>query len=578
VATNNTIRGLDIGDNGATGIRGTAVGTLNISEVSVGDGTPSGAAIEVTTSGTLAVTFDNLSANSTTDEGIRLNGVDGTFSITGTTGTLQASNVPAIDINGNASVAINMTFASVDASGGNVGIVLRDTTGSFTVTGDGTNPGSGGTIQNMTGPNGTGTGTGIWLNNAQNISLNFMQINDHTNFAIRGTDVINFDMADSVVNGVNGNSSADDEGSIRFTNLSGTVDITGSTIAGGHEDNIRINNSTGILTMTVEDSLTNQMVIGLNSMTTGNDGILLETTGSADATLTIDDVEFLGARGDMVQTNALGASIQDITIQNSLFLNAHTNIVSAGGGITLSGGSNVSNIMVQYDVDNNDFSGAKGNAITANYLSNAGAVAGVIQNNLIGTGVAASGSSGGSGISVGAEKNGGGIADIIHTVMIDNNTIREVDGFAAIDIISNRGADPLGVNGRAEVNATVTNNSIFDLGGFVFAGMNLSAGGSGAGDFSLLCADIRSNIIDSSGVAFTQAVFFDQISTDANHNLPAYSGSPNGEFNGGTASVDIASYLAAASNVMTNGAGAFFPGGVDAGFVDGVTGSGTTCP
>ena len=579
LGSGNTIRGLTIGDITFIGLSGTTVGTLVVSEVTIGDGTPSGAAIAVTTSGTLDVAFDNLSANSINNAGIRLWGVSGSFSISGITGTIQTTGVSAIDINGNASLAINMTFASVSASGGNAGIVLRDTTGNFTVTGDGSTAGSGGTIQNMTGANGSGAGTGIWLNNSQNISLNFMQLNDHQNFAIRGTDVINFDMANSVVNGVNGNSSADDEGSIRFTDLTGTVSITGSTIAGGHEDNIRINNSSGILTINVEDSLSNQMVIGLNSTVSGNDGILLETTGTADATMTIAGVEFLGARGDMVQTNALGNSIQDISIENSTFLNAHTNIVSAGGGITLSGGSNTSDIMVAYSVDGNEFSGAKGNAITANYLSNAGAVDGMIQNNLIGTGVAASGSSAGSGIAVGAEKNGAGGGNIVHTVLIDNNTIQEVDGFAGIDIISNRGT---GTGSRAEVNATVTNNSVFGLGGFLFTGMNLAVGGSGAGDFSLLCADIRNNIIDASGGTFaTNAVFFDQISTVANHNLPGYAGSSTGEFAAtpGTASADISTHLNSDGNILTNGVSPLFPlGSVDAGFVDGVSGDGSGCP
>ena len=231
-------------------------------------------------------------------------------------------------------------------------------------------------------------------------------------------------------------------------------------------------------------------------------------------------------------------------------------------------------------MDNNDFSGAHGNAVTANFLSNQGTATGVISDNIIGTAVPASGSISGSGIAVGAEKNGGGATDIIHTVTIDNNTIQEVHGFAAIDIISNKGA----IDGRAEVNATVTNNQVFGLGGFAFTGMNLLAGGSAlSGDYALLCSDIRGNTIDSSSVAATQAVFFDQISADANHNLPgtpAYTGSPNGEFAAviGTASVDIGNFLVAHGNTLISGAGAFFPIGVDAGVVQAVTGTGTSCP
>jgi hypothetical protein len=308
----------------------------------------------------------------------------------------------------------------------------------------------------------------------------------------------------------------------------------------------------------------------------------LQTTNSADVTLTIDGVEFLGARGDMVQTNALGDSIQDITIQNNLFLNTHGNIASGGGGITLSGGSVSSNITVGYIVDENSFSGANGNAITANFLSNQGTATGVISDNTIGTATPASGSVAGSGILVAAEKNGVGGTDIVHTVTIDSNVIQEIHGFAGIDIVSNKGL----IGARAIVNATVTNNQVFGLGGFAFAGMNVSVGGSAlAGDFSKLCSDIRDNSINSSGVAFSQAVFFDQISAHANHNLagsPAYTGSPNGEFAPviGTASVDIGNFLVGPVqfNNLISGAGAFFPIGVDAGVVQGVTGTGTSCP
>lgn len=579
LASGNTIRGLHIGDITQTGIFGTAVGALTISEVSIGDASPSGSAIRVTTSGVLSVSFDKLSANSSSFEGIYLHGVSGTFTVIATDGTIQTSGVAAIDIDADPSLAASMTLAKVSSDGGSNGIVLSDTTGSFTVAGDGSTAGSGGTIKNMTGVNGTTDGIGILLNNTQNVALNFMQINDHENFAIRGTGVANFDMDDSVVNGVNGNSAADDEGSIRFTNLTGVAAITGSNIAGGYEDNLRINNSSGVLVMTIKDSVKpNPMIIGLNDTTFGNDGILVETTSTADVTLTIDGVEFKGARGDMLQTNALGNSIQDITVKNSTFLNTHTSIVSGGGGITLSGGGATSNIMVAYDIDGNQFSGAKGNAITANFLSNQGLVTGNIKNNTIGTVAASSGSAQGSGILAAAERSGVGVGDIVHTVLISGNTIRQIAGFAGIEIVSNVGLP----GGLARVNATVTNNIISELTGFAYAGMSLLTGGSApSGDHAMLCSNIQNNTINASGVAFNQAVAFDQISTDARYNLPGYAGSPNGEFapTAGTASANIGSFLTASGgNTLINGAGAFFPGGVDAAVVVGVTGVGISCP
>ena len=126
----------------------------------------------------------------------------------------------------------------------------------------------------------------------------------------------------------------------------------------------------------------------------------------------------------------------------------------------------------------------------------------------------------------------------------------------------------------------MTNNTVFDLdpAGFAFAGMTLLAGGTGvSGDHAQLCSDIRGNIFDASAVAFAgNAVYLDQISSDANHNLPGYAGSV---VPGAGASAGIDSYLVTALNVMTNGGLPAFPGGVDASAAALVfTANGSTCP
>ena len=54
-----------------------------------------------------------------------------------------------------------------------------------------------------------------------------MWIHDHTNYAIRGTDGDGFTLANSVVNGANGNNAAPfDDSAVRFTNLTGSASVT----------------------------------------------------------------------------------------------------------------------------------------------------------------------------------------------------------------------------------------------------------------------------------------------------------------------------------------------------------------
>ena len=68
------------------------------------------------------------------------------------------------------------------------------------------------------------------------------------------------------------------------------------------------------------------------------------------------------------------------------------------------------------------------------------------------------------------------------------------------------------------------------------------------------------------------AIVLDQISPDAYFHFPGYAGSPDGELNGGTASVDIAAFLAGQSHTLIDPPFAAYPGGVYAEFVFGVTG------
>src|SRR5690606_15916655 len=101
------------------------------------------------------------------------------------------------------------------------------TNGTFTVAGTGI-AGSGGTIQNAP--------IGIQLVSAQGLSFSRMQLNDFGDFAIRGNNVSGFTLNNSVINGTNGTDPGADEGSIRFTELTGSASISNSNISGAVED------------------------------------------------------------------------------------------------------------------------------------------------------------------------------------------------------------------------------------------------------------------------------------------------------------------------------------------------------
>src|SRR5207249_2077526 len=97
----------------------------------------------------------------------------GTVNVSGSNNTITATTGTAVNLSG---VGGAVSLMSVSANGGANGLVLQNTTGSFIVTGDGNDTsvggnGSGGTISNMSGADGAVAGTGVYLSNAQNVTL-----------------------------------------------------------------------------------------------------------------------------------------------------------------------------------------------------------------------------------------------------------------------------------------------------------------------------------------------------------------------------------------------------------------------
>ncbi|MFQ6028491.1 MAG: Ig-like domain-containing protein, partial [Dehalococcoidia bacterium] len=388
LSTDNTIRGLDIGNTGGTGINGLEVGTLAVSEVGI-SGTGGGVDLTSTIGSPIAVTLDSLSTSDANDEGIRLSGVSGDFDVTGTTGTLAHAGIAAVDIDGNSSVDLGLTFASVASSGATNGIDIEDTTGSFTVTGTG-GADSGGIVSSS-------GGSAVFLSDATSISLTQMDLSSSVGQDVISATNVNGFTLDSVdvLAGATGNSRAffgstvtdlsvvsgtilDGGGgsvsnidAVRITNLLGASSFTDSTIRNGKDINLLIENTTSTNspdtitlggTMTVmnsaggdnvqieaDSSADINLTVGssVSISGTGQDGFQLEGDGG-DFEATIDGTSISGNLGSAVNVSATGGDM-DVTVQNLTGLN--------------SGGTNVLNFIntgtgtLKADVNNNSISG-----------------------------------------------------------------------------------------------------------------------------------------------------------------------------------------------------------------------------
>jgi hypothetical protein len=469
-----------------------------------------------------------------------------------------------------------VTLESVSSSGGSDAGIILDNAGSggFTITGTGSVAGSGGSISGKSGADGSLVqGVGVSIANTANVSLANMAISSSQNYGIFGTDVANFTLRDSSVTGTHGSSLALNEGAVSFTGLTGTAVLEGNSIAGGTADNVRIVNNSGALDLTIRDSADDSALFGHNSLN-GSDSLFVETSGTASLALTIEGVEFEGGRSDMIHVNATGNSIQDIEIRDNIFHNSHTNIVAGGGGVLLSGSGGGADVSVDYLVEGNSFRGAVGNALSANYIVPNGDVQGRIEGNVFGLndgiGGSQASSGGGAAISVRIEQTSS-TGDTSHAVAIVDNDIYDVgQGIGGIHLHSSGG----GAGNGAIMEALVEGNLIDESGDFTFAGLYAVVGGGAlSGDFSQLGLEIIDNIFDHADADFGgNAIVLDQVSSDAHYYVPGYSGSSEGEFEGGTASADLHDFLVTQGNAFVNGAFPTWPDGVDAGFVTGLTG------
>ena len=436
-------------------------------------------------------TVRGLQINSTTSTGMSAGAVTGVSvsetSIATTTGT-------AVSLNGTGGV---LNFKSISSNGAANGISLTNTTGSFTVDGDGSNTtlggnSSGGTIQNSTGANGTNSGNGVYLNNAQNVTIRRMHITNNSNFAISGVNISDFGLEYSTIDGTNGDAAVTyDEGSVAFTGLTGTATITGTKISGGIEDNFRVRNTSGSLDRITFDNVN----IGANSTLDGNAGILLDASSGATLKATVQNSTFTSSRGDLFHLILTGNAVSDLDFHSNTLSNNHPAIAAGGGGVTIGAGDNTGSVNLTFNIASNTFRDANGHAVLIFKSTDPGTVQGTFDNNTIGVAASSdSGSLAGSGIKI----QNAGLGNV--TVKVSNNVIYQYNNFG-VELLTGGGASAM----SGAFNATVVGNTISNpgTGGLPMNGIHLN-GGTVPGDTYAICADIGgagalANTINGSG-------------------------------------------------------------------------------
>ncbi len=497
-------------------------------------GAGSGVTLLANTGHTVSFTNGGLDVDTTSGTGFSASN-GGTVNVSGAGNTIDTATGNGLLIDNTTIGASHVTMQRVSTNGAAVGIRANatGTSGRLIVTGAGgtctpadTSGCSGGEIANSTFPDSSLTtpgGTGVVLVDTLNPSLTRMWLHDHSNYAIRGTNVAGFTLANSVINGANGTNATTpfDDSSVWIDNLTGSATVSDTAISGGREDNLRVVNSAGSLNRITLSSVT----IGDNHPTDGNDGVLLETESSAgQLQATVTGSTFTGAGGDLLQFSHGGSGSGDLVMTGNAFSNSHASIATGGGGLSLIQGGQAGSDTTM-TINGNSFRDSVGHGVLAVNSIGPAPQTGTFTNNVIGvSGTANSGSAEGSGLKLQSVDQG------TTAWTVSANTIRGYNNFG-IEVL----AGGLGAATPGTMNTTITGNTITQPGttpGTITIpkqGIHYNVGTT-PGDSFQVCADIRNNTISTSGADSTPSTIDVDVRMRQRQSttirLPGYLGGP----------------------------------------------------
>jgi hypothetical protein len=487
---------------GVNGTQRTLTGTVTVGANSVVRGfdlTPSSGSAGLVGSGKTGLVVNQVSVTTTNARAVDLSTSSGTFSL-----------------------------KKVQSTGADRGISLvsvNTSTGSFTVTGDGSTAASGGVITTS-----TAVGTlanpegGIYLNSTKNVSLAWITVSNGTANGIYGADVTGLSLTDSSVSGNGTNESLDHSG-IHLANLLGTSSMTRVDVSGSREDNAKVLNTSGALTLTVSDSTFHD-----NNSSVGANGLYVDTKGTAGITFTSTNNTFQNNNTDGLAVFGQSSVKMVVTVTGGTYTNNGVGLdleTNGTGGMQfgVTGGTVTGCSSCGVPVNVYKGSGATGAGANAT----AGAISGMTVTN------------GNSLLAAGIWVHGEGPGGV--RVAVTNNNVSAVE---------HRGIDTTFGNtlgGALSADVSITNNTINQTGPGTLNSVYVKAG-TVTGDNAGICADIKGNTITNT-VAPDIRVTNSYSTTTVR--LPGYAGAATD-----TAAVQnfLTGQNTAADATATNGAGA----------------------
>src|SRR6185369_14173125 len=382
---------------------------------------------------------------------------------------VDSAGATAIDITAASSTPLTMSLLRVSANGGANGIKLTNTTGSFTVTGDGASDpanttrgrttakqgggtitlGSGGTILNTTAP-------GIALSNAANVTLRNVSLTGNAGGVNSGADginaasssaltldnvlvtghlgndgfqgsalsALNVQHTDMHTNGKTSGVEASDNWDVHLDNLTGTCTMLNSLFFDSREDICTITNSgSSNVNLTVTNCEFRDTDTG-TAPAVGDAAFQLLTSGTAVSTLTASGSTFSNARLTGFHFTSNNTASGTVKVMNSTFGGVSSDQNGVDIDIDHQGAGTTLNFEVSGNTTRQGIRTTTSNSINiflAGLSTATSQMIGTVKNNIIGNaGQANSGSGLGAGIAL--DRPGAGTMP----ATVTGNTVNQV--------------------------------------------------------------------------------------------------------------------------------------------------------
>ena len=409
----------------------------------------------------------------------------------GIVNTIQTTSGTALEVTNTEIGGAGLTFRSIAAgttvpSSGlavslvNTGVAAGN--GGLTVTGTGT-AGSGGRILRKTGADGLLTeGHAYVLVGTKEPSLNWVQLDELSNTAVVGQNVLGLTITNSSMAGA-GTTAGINEGSLIFgtagsggiNGVTGSVVLTNVVVTGSVEHAAAFYQHSAALNLQVSGSDREACQFSSNSTTTGGHGLIVQTDGTATSTVSMSTCRIRDSRQSGLVALANETSALSLTVANSEF-------VRVSQGVRGLVAQNSGDAQMTVAISGSDFYDFDESAIVVGQPAGSGSSASLFRGTISGINVQHKVAATGSGVVFALSSAPGQSAR--SRLLFNGNSVFANNVLPAVAIVATGGASaPL-------VDATVTGNHL-DMTDNVNGPIGLRLMSTGAG--ASLCGNVYSN-------------------------------------------------------------------------------------